>query len=296
MDIRNITTFIKAAELGSFTKTAAELGYVQSAITMQVKQLEAELGYPLFDRIGRRVSLTPLGNQFLNLAYDIVRSMNAARELGTRPEEMRGTLRVGVLESLLFSNLLPLLPSFRAAYSQMDLQLKMGQTTELLDHLKQNRLDMVYLSTERSTEPDLHCDYERCEELIFLCGAAHPLAQRKRVSVPELLRYDYIATERTGVCYGKLRALADRYNLPLCTAIEVDSTIAIASLLRQNEGFAFLPAYAVRGALERGELCKIDVDCEAQLYHSRILRHQNRWVSPFMEGLTARIREAYPEI
>ena len=295
MDIRNIGTFIKVAELGSFTKTAAELGYVQSAITMQVKQLEKELGYPLFDRIGKRVSLTALGEQFLTYAYDIVRVMHEATHPDKSAKEMHGTLRVGVLESLLFSNLLPLLPSFRAAYPHMKLQLKMGQTTELLEQLKQNRLDMVYLSAECRADPDLRCDYERREELVFLCGGGHPLAHKRKVSVTELLRYDFIATEHTGICFGKLRALADRHNVPLVTAIEVDSTIAIASLLRQNEGFAFLPAYAVRGQLERGELVTIDVDCEPQVYHSRILCHQSRWASPFMEGLIAHIREAYPE-
>ena len=56
MDIRSIETFIKVAELGSITKAADELSYVQSTVTTQIKQLEKELGYPLFDRIGKKIS------------------------------------------------------------------------------------------------------------------------------------------------------------------------------------------------------------------------------------------------
>ena len=52
MDIRTINTFVRAVELGSFTKAADELNYVQSTVTMQIQQLEKDLGYPLFDRIG----------------------------------------------------------------------------------------------------------------------------------------------------------------------------------------------------------------------------------------------------
>ena len=69
MDIRNIRAFVRVAELKSFSKAAAELDYVQSTVTMQVRQLEQELGYPLFDRIGKRVSLTAMGAEFLTCSF-----------------------------------------------------------------------------------------------------------------------------------------------------------------------------------------------------------------------------------
>ena len=56
MNIRSLQTFIRVVELKSFTKAACELNYVQSTVTMQIQQLEKELGYPLFDRIGKKSS------------------------------------------------------------------------------------------------------------------------------------------------------------------------------------------------------------------------------------------------
>lgn len=68
MELRNVYTFIRAAELKNFSKTAELLGYAQSTVTMQIHQLEEELGKPLFDRLGRTVSLTTFGEACLPLA------------------------------------------------------------------------------------------------------------------------------------------------------------------------------------------------------------------------------------
>lgn len=295
MDIRNIQTFIRAAELGSFTKVADEMQYVQSTVSMQIQQLERELGYPLFDRIGKRVSLTALGEEFLNYAYKITQAMEEASSLNKNAEEMCGTLRVGVLESLLFGNMLQLLPGFKNTYKNLNLQLKMGQTTDLLQQLKQNQLDMVYLSAGLNADPDLRCHYKRKEQLVFISSPDHPLAKGEKISVKELLAYDFVVTEHSGVCYGRLRELAARHNENLKACVEVDSTIAIASLVQKDMALAFLPKYSVQRQLKEKSLHVVDVDVEPQIYYSQILCHKRRWVSPFMEALIARIAAAYPE-
>lgn len=295
MDIRNIQTFIRAAELGSFTKVAEETQYVQSTVSMQIQQLERELGYPLFDRIGKRVSLTALGIEFLNYAYRITQAMQEASELNKKAEDMCGILRVGILESLLFGNMLGILPNFKNTYKNLNLQLKMGQTTELLQMLKQNQLDMVYLSAGLNTDPDLCCHYRRKEQLVFISSPDHPAAKQKKIPVSQLLSYDFVVTEHSGVCYGRLRELAAQHNESLRASVEVDSTVAIASLVQKNMALAFLPKYSVQKLLEDKSLAALDVDLEPQIYYSQILSHKRRWASPFMEKLIARIAEAYPD-
>ena len=113
MDIRNIQTFIRVAELKSFTKAADELNYVQSTVTMQIQQLEKELGYPLFDRIGKKVSLTSLGMEFLTYAYEILHAVEKAETLGRNSDNAHGILRLGVSESILFGVLADFLPAFK---------------------------------------------------------------------------------------------------------------------------------------------------------------------------------------
>ena len=77
MEIRNLVTFVRIAETQNFSRTAEQLGYSQSAVTMQIKQLEGDLHVQLFERIGRRIKLTEAGERLLPYALDIMnRSFN----------------------------------------------------------------------------------------------------------------------------------------------------------------------------------------------------------------------------
>ena len=100
MELRNITTFLRVAELQNFTHAAQELGYSQSAVTVQIRQLEIELGVPLFERIGRSVNLTAPGQAFLQQAGEIIKAAERARDAVRTAPEPEGTLRLGTMESL----------------------------------------------------------------------------------------------------------------------------------------------------------------------------------------------------
>ncbi len=295
MDFKNIQTFLRVAELESFTQAAKAMSYVQSAVTMQIQQMERELGFPLFDRIGKHISLTPMGKEFLIYANEVSHIIQRIQMLGTEPEKIRGFLRVGLLESLLFSTMIDVLPAYRKKYTNIDIQLKMGQASELLALLKQNQLDMIYISGRRNSNPDLCCCYERKEHLIFVASPAHPLAQKHRVSLEELFAYPFIVTEHSGICYGRLCELAADHNLVLYHSLMVDSTVAIAGLLCRDVALSFLPEYSVLQPLNKGELVRVDVDIEPQVYYSQILYHKSKWISPFMEAMISFIREARPE-
>jgi len=296
MDLRNIRTFIQVAEQKNFTKVANEMNYVQSTVTMQIQQLERELGYPLFDRIGKTVSLTAMGEAFLPQAYEILQILHKASDQNRDLSEVSGTLWVGAQESLLFSTVVDALPGYQAQFPNLELQIKMGQAAELLEQLKQNRLDMIYISAGMNTDPDLSCPYQREERLVFLAGGKHPLARRKKIPVSELLEHDFVVTERSGICYGKLRELAAQNNAKLRASIEVDSTIAIAKLLKMGKELAFLPEYSAKNELVQGQLVALNVDIGDQIYYSQILCHKKRWVSPFMAAFIDSIKNAAPTI
>lgn len=279
MDLRNVETYLQVAELKSFTKAAKELNFAQSTVTMQIQQLEKELGYRLFDRIGKTVTLTQPGEAFLQHAYTLLRTFENAKNLDQDPARLRGTLRVGVLESLLFGTMLELLPQFREEFPNAELQLKMGQTTELVQQLKENRLDMVYLSADLNTDAELQCCYRRREEMVFVC------APEKSINGKSLWEHEFVVTERSGVCYGRLLALAAKEDAVLHTCVEVDSTVAIIDAVQRGLGLGFLPQYAVQKQLEMGSLFRLETSCTPQYYYSQILCHKRHWMSPLMEGM-----------
>lgn len=295
MDIQNIKTFVKVAELQSFTKAAAEMNYVQSTATMQVRQLEKELGYPLFDRIGKRVSLTANGAEFLRYAYEMLHVMERAQSIGNTGEPIGGTLRIGISESLLFSSLSPLLPMFKRQYPQLRMSVKTGHLLDLVEQIKQNQLDMIYISASHNVDADLASYYKREEQLAFLCGNTHPLAHRRHIPIDELMNYEFLVTEHEGICQGRLRELAAQHNQSLLAPIEIDSAHVISRLVKQGVGLAFLPRHFVEDELRDGALLALDVDVEMPRYYSQILCHKSRWISPIMSRLIDAIKTSRPE-
>lgn len=289
MEIKNIQTFLCVAELKSFTKAAEEMNYAQSTVTTQVQQLERELGFPLFDRIGKHVSLTALGTEFLSHAYKIVSMIDRVSSLNKNLKELRGTLRVGVLESLLLSSVLKVLPEFKKNFPKIDIKLKIGQATELLHQLKENTLDMVYITTDSETDGELNCCYKHAEELVFICSTEHPLAKQKNIPLERLFEEEFIVTEHTGICYTKLQEIAKKSRCVPRDAIEIDSIVAVTHMVKNNMGLGFLPECALKDLLESGKLAKVDARMEKQVYYSKILCHKNRWVSPFMESFIKEI-------
>ena len=94
MELRNINTFLHIAELHSFSSAARELGYSQSAVSAQISQLEAELGTPLFDRVGKTVRLTDAGQTFQSYARALLITAQQAKAALLPARAVSGTLRV----------------------------------------------------------------------------------------------------------------------------------------------------------------------------------------------------------
>ena len=80
MELRNIQAFIKVAELKSFSRAGEQMGYSQSAVTVQIRQLEKELGQPLLERLGKQVKITQAGERFLPKALAVMDAVREARE------------------------------------------------------------------------------------------------------------------------------------------------------------------------------------------------------------------------
>lgn len=295
MDIRNIKTFITVAELGSFTKTANEMNYVQSTVTMQIQQLEKELGYPLFDRIGKKVSLTAFGTEFLKYAYDILHIVEKAETIGKDIYNINSTLRIGVSESLMFEVIMKILPDFKAKFKNVEITVKTAHLGELITELKQNLLDLIYVSSDLNIDRELQYYYKRKEEIIFVCGKEHPLAKSEKIPLAELSNHSFILTESDGYCNDKLKKYMSENEVTLNISAEVDSVYVIAELVKSGMGLAFLPKFFVKNQLEKGSLKKLDIDSSPQIYYSQIICHKNRWLSPFITEFINMVKTYRPE-
>ena len=287
MDLQNIKTFLCLANLENFTRAAEELNYAQSTVTSQIQQLEKELGFPLFERIGRKNHLTSGGKEFLIYANEILSLMEKAGTINQNLRNKKGTLKIGVLESLLFSNLIFLLPQMQQQFPHLEIVIKIGQSTELISLLKQNQLDIIYISNAQNTDSSLQCCYQKQEKMVFAVSKKHPLAKMNTITAKDIFQYSFVATEPTGYCFGRLQKLASEYQQTLQYNITVDSVTAIVSLLKNSNLVAFLPEYA----LDTNSLFILSTELPCQIYYSQLLCSKDKWHSPFLEQFISIVQQ-----
>ena len=153
MEFRQLSHFVAVAEDGSFTRAARRLSYVQSALSVSVQALERELSVRLFDRTTHRVVLTDAGQALLPAARRALAAAEEMRDIAAAVTGvLRGTLRVGIMQTVPFADVPGLLGTFRREHPDVEIQVRPapGGSAALVEELRQGGLDIVFVA-----RPDL---------------------------------------------------------------------------------------------------------------------------------------------
>src|SRR5258708_15664075 len=143
MELRQLATFRVVATTLSFTQAASALGYVQSSVTAQIQALEADLGVPLFDRLGKRISLTDAGHRLIRYADQIQALTDEARMMVAAHEKPFGTLSFSAPESLCTYRLPPVLRQFHQHYPQVQLAFRPSPSSDMKRHARDGLIDLA---------------------------------------------------------------------------------------------------------------------------------------------------------
>ena len=186
MELRQLKYFIKAAERSNFTEAAALLNISQSTLSQQIKQLEDELGVPLFDRIAKRVMLTEAGKLFLPHAIQTVRKSEDGREMIKELNNIQtGSLTIGAtygLSSLLTQTLI----RFSEKYPKIKISIEFGTSDELLKMITESKLDFA-LSFIPVRHTKTYVTYPLFKSILSLIvHRDHPSATHQNTSVAQL--------------------------------------------------------------------------------------------------------------
>lgn len=178
MTLVQLRHFVALAELGSFVQASKALFLTQPALSRSIHALEDELGAALFDRLGRRIALTPFGREILDRARRLVGDAEALRQAGRALHAgLLGKLRIGFSSApgLLFST--PLMLYMAEHHPRLQVQISRGSTAVLLNELRDQRLDAAVVDV-RSMLPSAQLEVAQAFELGagFLVRREHPLA------------------------------------------------------------------------------------------------------------------------
>ena len=285
MELRNLTTFVRAAELRSFSQTARQLGYSQSAISMQIGQLEDELETCLFDRVGKNVTLTPQGLRFLEYAQNILSMTESARSMIKNAALISGQLRVAMAESVCMSIFPRVLERYCRLYPDVQLNVISGTAVDLPLALAQNDADLVYQLDEPICRSDLVVPLSRPEPIVFIAPSGHPLTRRSRVTLADCAAEPFILTEK-GLSYrGKLDALLAREGLQITPFLEISNTDVIVRLVKSGAGLSFLPEFVAHEAIERGDVARLNVEGLDIALYRQLIYHRGKWITPAMQAM-----------
>lgn len=242
VEIRQLQHFVAVAEEKHFTRAAQRVNIVQSALSNSIRLLEEELDAKLFVRSTRQVRLTDAGRILLDKAKAALESIREAREAVAAVRNLeRGTLSIGTVQTLpAFLDLPSLIERFHAEYPGVEVRLRQGSATELIERVRSGRLDLAFLPLSESAA-DINANMIACEALVVACAANHPLAGTSNVSLAVMKDEHFVDFEPD---WGT-RKLVDQgffgVGISRHIAFEVSDLETLLELVRRGMGIALLP-------------------------------------------------------
>jgi len=284
MEIRQLRAFVAIAETGTFTAAAQRVHVTQAAISMQIRQLENELGARLFVRAPRRVILTEAGEHLLDRARLILREHDAAQdEIAELAGAERGRLRIGSASASITSDPLPkILKELRKQHAGAEVSVISGTSDALVHQIQSGELDLAFVSlpvearsiqTERLNE----------DQLVAIASPRHRLAKQRTVSAYTLAGERLILGERG----GNTRRLIDQFfaqaGVTLTVSMELSRQAAIRRMVEEDMGVGIVPLKSVREEVERGRLVRWWIEGAQINWELGIARLSGGYESPIVQ-------------
>lgn len=284
MEIRQLRAFVAIAETGTFTAGALRVHVTQAAISMQIRQLESEIGARVFVRAPRHVILTEAGEQLLRRARHILREHDAALdEIAELAGAERGRLRIGSASAMVLTEQLPaILKELRKQHPAAEISVTSGTSEVLVDQILAGEVDIAFVSlpvdvrgikTERLSE----------DQLVAIASPRHRLAKQRTIDAYTLAGERLILGERG----GNTRRLIDQFfaqaGVTLRVAMELSRQQAIKRMVEEDMGVGIVPLQSVKEEVEKGRLIRWWIEGAHINWELGIAQLSNGYDSPIMQ-------------
>ena len=255
MDIANLQAFKAVAETGSFSHAATLLFITQSAISKRITTLESELKTRLFDRIGRKVSLTEAGNTLLPKAHHILQEVEDSRRLITNLSgNIAGKLSIGTSHHIGLHRLPPVLRSFTKQYPDVELDLHFMDSEEACHAIEHGDLELAIVTLPLAPAAILKTQTIWPDPLDIVINHQHPLAKQKNIQVNELAEHPAILPTRGTYTREIFEHTMDKHKLNLKVGLSTNYLETIKMMVSVGLGWSVLPR-----SMMSHDLAKLDI-------------------------------------
>lgn len=293
MELRQLKIFVTVAEETSFTRAAQILGYAQSNVTTQVRLLEEEFATRLFERLGKKIALTPNGEKLLSLAEKLLNDAAEVQEAMACSTEPNGILNIGISESLCIFKLPALLKEYIRLYPKVKLVIRQGTPLDFARWLRENTIDVAFSLDQVIKDDDLITKI-LCEEPMIIVGSnEHPLKAKGHIDLEDIGRESFIYTERNCSYRSVIESYLADSKIKPGSSYEFDSIEAIKQFVLSGLGIALLPYAAVEKELAAGNMVDLRlIEPKIEMY-TQIIYHKNKWLSPALLSLLDLVNEYF---
>jgi len=247
MDLADLRIFRAVVEEGGITRAAEKLHRVQSSVSTRIRQLEEDLGAPLFLREGKKLHLSPAGGTLLDYAGRLLDLAAEARDAVQDPRP-RGLFRLGAMESTAAVRLPGPLTAYYRQYPEVDLQLRTGNPTQLATAILAGEIDAALVAEPIAEEPFEHI-VAFVEDLVMVAKKDHPPIAPDRPAPPTIIAFEHGCPHRK-----RLESWYERRGAMPQHIIQLSSYHAMLGCVVVGMGVALLPRSVLETFPERHRL------------------------------------------
>ena len=256
MDTNVLKTFIAVCEYSGFSAAAKELGYTQSTVSSQIKQLEKELDVRLFDRYYHKINLTEKGVLVLQQARNILKAQAKMLDSLNSAESIEGEIRLSMSSSVCSRYFKNDFLRFHHQYPEIKVEITENGTEQMFDKLRKNETDLVFTLDRHIYDSDFIICAEQEEQVHFIVAADNPVA---------------------GCSWNETLA---SQSLEIRPVLEIGNPLQICELVKNSSLLSFLPDFISEKYVKDGQIKRLDVaGCPVTVW-TQLLLHKNKWRSP----------------
>jgi DNA-binding transcriptional LysR family regulator len=242
MNLRFVEAFYWVASLKSISRAAEKLFLTQSAMSSRIATLEEEMGVLLLDRAGKQFKLTAAGTRFLVYAQKLLELQREVKHEMGAGESMAVSMRIGAIESVLHSWLIPWLEKLRAEHPGLELELTVETTPILIDLIQRGTLDLVFAVLPAAAE-GVRTQALPSMDMVFVGNPA--LHKKRNYRLDELAAMELLTFQRGSQPHVTLLDLFRAHRLEPKKVHTISSISAMVQLVQGGFGVALLPREAV---------------------------------------------------
>lgn len=299
MTLRQVEVFLAVAREKSFSLAARKIHLSQPTLSEHVRELEDELGKPLFFRRGRTVTVTEAGRVFEPYAASVVAAVEGARQAVAELDGLgHGSLLVGASTTPGLYVLPAVIARFRARYPGIELKLQIANSRVIEERVREKELDLGIVGGHGLGPGEECVAAGLLDELVLVVAPGHPWSRRRDITPARLAGEPLLVREEGSATRQVTERALRQAGVKFRTAMELDHTEAIKQGVMAGLGVAFLSTHAVRGEVATGRLKALRLRGLRIHRHFHVIHHEARRLTAsaraFMALLAQKNKPGHP--